>query len=405
MSTYGMGHRATGGVARRAWPVLAAAVLGVTSLATLSVPGLAAGPAAPQRAPAVAPAAPVRPAAATTANGVSVVTFDSRSIDFDFDWKFKLVNAADITDPSGIYGNAAAPHAQAPGFDDSSWRSLSVPHDWSIELQPQSVGGVSGGTGYLQGGLGWYRKTFTLPPSMAGKKISVDFDGVYMDSYVYLNGTLLGNHPYGYTGFAYDISGLAYTDGVTPNVLAVVVQNKLPSSRWYSGSGIYRSVHLTVTDPIHVARLGTFVTEPNLETTIGSGYAMVHVKTDVQNEGAASATADIVQTIKDANGTVVATGTNAGVSLAVGTTTDNIDVQVNNPTLWSLTESVPLYARDQDRQGRRRRRHVQHDVRHPLLQDRPQPRAHPERRPRQAAGRGPAPRPWARSVRRSTTTP
>ena len=204
--------------------------------------------------------------------------------------------------PGQPFGTAtpfgAFAYAQAPGFDDSSWRSLSVPHDWSIELQPQSVGGVSGGTGYLQGGLGWYRKTFTLPPSMAGKKLAVDFDGVYMDSYVYLNGTLLGNHPYGYTGFAYDISSLAYTDGVTPNVLAVVVQNKLPSSRWYSGSGIYRSVHLTVTDPIHVARLGTFVTTPTVESTIGSGYAVVHVKTDVQNETAAGATADIVQTIR-----------------------------------------------------------------------------------------------------------
>ncbi len=90
---------------------------------------------------------------------------------------------------------------------------------------------------------------------------------------MYLNGHLLGNHPYGYTGYSYDITGLAHADGHTRNVLAVVVQNQEPSSRWYSGSGITRHVHLTVVDPVHIARWGTFVTTPNLATTIKSGYA------------------------------------------------------------------------------------------------------------------------------------
>ena len=152
--------------------------------------------------------------AAAAADAASVTSFDKG-------WKFL---------------KADAPGAEAPSFDDSAWRTVDVPHDWSIELLPTNASGTgtSGGTGYLQGGLGWYRKTFTLPRSMAGKKISIDFDGVYMDSYEYLNGTLLGNHPYGYTGFAFDVTNLVHTDGVTPNVLAVVVQNQLPSSRWYS---------------------------------------------------------------------------------------------------------------------------------------------------------------------------
>ena len=121
---------------------------------------------------------------------------------------------------------------------------------------------------------------------MAGKQISIDFDGVFDNSYVYLNGHLLGNHPYGYTGYSYDITGLAHADGHTRNVLAVVVQNQEPSSRWYSGSGITRHVHLTVVDPVHIARWGTFVTTPNLASTIKSGYADVHVATQLADDGA-----------------------------------------------------------------------------------------------------------------------
>jgi len=95
---------------------------------------------------------------------------------------------------------------------------------------------------------------------------------------------LVGNHPYGYTGFDVDLTRLAHTDGKTPNVIAVKVQNQLPSSRWYSGSGIYRHVHLVITDPVHVARHGIFVTTPDLEHTITSGFADVHVRTSVVND-------------------------------------------------------------------------------------------------------------------------
>src|ERR1700722_5102992 len=119
-------------------------------------------------------------------------------------------------------------------------RGAGAPHDWSIELAPVDNASTSSATGFLPGGLAWYRKHFTLPKSLAGQQISVEFDGVYRNSDVYLNGQLLGNHPYAYTGFSYDITGLAHTDGVTPNVIAVQAMNQLPSSRWYSGSGIFR---------------------------------------------------------------------------------------------------------------------------------------------------------------------
>ena len=199
------------------------------------------------------------------------------------------------------------------GYDDSSWRTVDVPHDWSIELNPTTTG-TQCGTGFLQGGLGWYRKHFTIAPADAGKQISVEFDGVYMDSYVYLNGTLIGNHPFGYTHANYDLANAKAADGTpllktdgSDNVLAVKVQNKQPSSRWYSGSGIYRNVHLIVTDPIHIARYGTQVTTPDLENTYTTGnYATVHVNTTLQNQSGASQPVGVLSKIMDAAGNVVA---------------------------------------------------------------------------------------------------
>ena len=262
----------------------------------------------------------------------------SRSFDFDQDWKFVLVNPDGITDPTGAYATA-----YRPGFDDSGWRALDVPHDWSIELPPVDNGSTVSGSGFFRGGLGWYRKTFTLPPSMSGKRISVEFDGVYMNSYVYINGHLLGNHPYAYTGFNYDVSTLVHTDGMTPNVIAVRAENQIPSSRWYSGSGIYRNVHLLVTGPVHIARHGTFVTTPDLATTIGSGYGNAQVRTVVQNDGTAAATVTVAVRVSEANGTVVAQGSSA-VSVAAGQAqTATTVVRVDHPSLWS-TEQPALYA-------------------------------------------------------------
>ena len=172
-----------------------------------------------------------------------------------------------------------------PGFDDSGWQQLDVPHDWSIELAPVDNASTSSATGFLPGGLAWYRKHFTLPRSLAGQRISIEFDGVYRNSNVYLNGKLLGNHPYAYTGFSYDLTGLVHTDGVTEDVIAVSAADQQPSSRWYSGDGIFRNVYLVTTGPVHVARHGTFVTTPGLPAALSAGYAAVQVDTDVTNEG------------------------------------------------------------------------------------------------------------------------
>ncbi|MET9381641.1 glycoside hydrolase family 2 TIM barrel-domain containing protein [Streptomyces sp. NPDC002928] len=240
-------------------------------------------------------------------------------------WRFALVNPGGITDPTGAYADAAD-----PGHDDSAWREVAVPHDWSIEQTPTTENGTTSGTGFFPGGLGWYRLAFTLPPALAGQRISVEFDGVYMDSYVYCNGTEVGRHPYGYTGFALDVTDLVHTDGTTENVIAVKVQNRLPSSRWYSGSGIYREARLVVTDPVHVARWGTYVTTPE----VTAEQAVVRVRTSVVNESGAAADVEVVSRIVDPGGrTVARTSTTVAVT---DETAETHELTVPEPKLWDF---------------------------------------------------------------------
>ncbi|WP_328778762.1 DUF4982 domain-containing protein [Streptomyces canus] len=241
-------------------------------------------------------------------------------------WRFALVDPGGITDPTGEYTDAAA-----PGHDDSRWREVAVPHDWSIELAPTTENGTTSGTGFFPGGLGWYRLAFTLPPAFAGRRISVEFDGVYMDSYVYCNGTEAGRHPYGYTGFALDLTDLLHTDGTTENVIAVKVQNRLPSSRWYSGSGIYREARLVVTDPVHVERWGTCVTTPE----ITAERARVRVRTSVVDESGTAGPVEIRSRIKDPRGRTVA---RTATTITVGTkATETHELTVPEPRLWDIS--------------------------------------------------------------------
>ena len=256
-----------------------------------------------------------------------------RVTDFGQDWKFALVNPYGITDPTGAYANA-----QDPGFDDSGWQQLDVPHDWSIELAPVDNASTSSATGFLPGGLAWYRKHFTLPKSLAGQQISIEFDGVYRNSDVYLNGKLLGNHPYAYTGFSHDLTGLVHTDGVTGDVIAVSCADQQPSSRWYSGDGIFRNVYLVTTGPVHVARHGMFVTIPGLPGTLSSGYATVQVATQVTNDGSAAATVQAAVTLTGPDSKTAAQGT-ATVSVPAGLTqTVTVSLKVTSPALWSTSQ-------------------------------------------------------------------
>ena len=194
---------------------------------------------------------------------------DNRTKSFDANWRFLKDSTIDA---SGV----------AP--DDSKWRVLDLPHDWSIEDLPNQSDSVVGpfttqsigttATGYTVGGIGWYRKHFTLN-NTANKKVTIYFDGVYMNSDVWINDHHLGNHPYGYTPFYYDLT--PYLKQTGENILAVRVRNEGKNSRWYSGSGIYRHVWLTITNPVHVEQWGVYITTPNVSDEL----ATVNVKTTI----------------------------------------------------------------------------------------------------------------------------
>ena len=229
------------------------------------------------------------------------------------------------------------PGAEAPTFDDKSWQTINVPHDWSIEGTPDPKNLTGSGGGYFPAGVGWYRKTFDAPKTWKSKRVSVEFDGVYMNATVYLNGHALGTHPNGYTSFAFELSPyLALGHG---NVLAVRVDNsEQPNSRWYSGSGIYRHVRIVVTDPVHIAHWGVFVTTP--EATVAHAEAVLHIR--IANELARTADVALETTIASESGVSVATARSLN-HLANAQSTDVAQViSVPNPELWS-PETPRLY--------------------------------------------------------------
>ncbi len=202
----------------------------------------------------------------------------SRDVDFNEGWQFMLATRTPSVASGSNNGSNFATYGCADvaglatddiirnDYDDSSWRTLTVPHDFSIEGPKLASGSAGSAQGYMQGGLGWYRKSFVLPESMQGKKrITLDFEGVYQNSNVYLNGQLVGNYPSGYTGFAFDVTDLVTYGETQPNVLVVKVQNMASSGRWYTGSGIIRPVHLIVNDYVRFVRQGVKLTSPDLK--------------------------------------------------------------------------------------------------------------------------------------------
>jgi beta-galactosidase len=242
---------------------------------------------------------------------------------FDDGWKFVL------GDPKA---------AEVPTFDDGGWSAVDLPHDWSI-FGPFDKNAAAGGSGaYLPTGIGWYRKTFTLAKSDKDRAVSLEFDGIYQNSETWLNGHLLGSRPFGYIGFAYDITPYLNPPG-QPNVVAVRVDNSHQrNSRWYSGSGIYRHTWLLSTDPLHIAHWGARVTTPQLSPEAGT----IDVVLQVQNLRTTDAAFDWLCTLIDPNGKQVAAlrssrHLNAG---AAGEFTSQLAIA--KPQLWSV-QTPALY--------------------------------------------------------------
>jgi beta-galactosidase len=208
-----------------------------------------------------------------------------RRLDFNRDWRFL---------------KAEAVGAQRLDFEDAGWRLLDVPHDWAVEGPfDQRINPHSGGLPYF--GVGWYRRHFRLPESGKGSYFSVDFDGAMSNSRVWLNGVELGGRPYGYIGFAFDLTPhLRF--GEAENVLAVRLAPEDQSSRWYPGAGIYRHVWLDITGPIHVARWGTYVRTPE----VTDARATVDVRTELRNRRGQAARITVATSVLDSSGQEVA---------------------------------------------------------------------------------------------------
>lgn len=232
-------------------------------------------------------------------------------------------------------------NGQDPALDDSSWRTLDLPHDYSIEDLPaeegvrqigpfseKSAGGAS--TGHVVGGTAWYRKHFTLGKEEQDKLVTLLFDGVYMDADVWINGHHLGKHPYGYTAFSFDLTPHLLPAG-EKNVLAVQVKNEGKNSRWYSGSGIYRDVKLIRTHPVHLSLWGTFITTPSVTAE------KALVKTGVRTANGSGEEKKVVVSIrlKNSTGTEVASAEQEVLLPAGETRTVDLETGVNAPALWS----------------------------------------------------------------------
>lgn len=247
-----------------------------------------------------------------------------RTQNFDSNWKFYLGEAGD---------------AHVSSFDDSKWRQLSLPHDYSIEQEYSRS--MEAESGYLPGGTGWYRKSFTVGKEMEGKELRIDFGGVYMNATIWVNGEQLGTHPFGYTPFSFDITDYVNYGG--DNVIAVKVEHRTPSSRWYSGSGIYRSVNLTVMDKVHVGLYGTKVETPNLEAEQG-GTVNMNVKATIANESEEAVDVSLIHTIYEKGSDVsIGTVTTDATEIGAGESADiEAVLPAENPELWS-TENPALY--------------------------------------------------------------
>lgn len=243
---------------------------------------------------------------------------------WDHDWRFSKVGEHDFTT------------ATTDSFDDSAWRIVRAPHDWSTEesYRPE----YASGNGFAAGGIAWYRKHFKLDPAAQGRTVTVEFDGVYANSEIWINSEFVGGRPFGYSSFAIDLTRYLNPPGAD-NIIAVRVDHsRLSDSRFYTGSGIYRHVRLVVTDPLHIAQWGAFVSTPSV--TVGA--AALRIETTVQNSSADRRAITVQSDILDDTGVVVASAAAFGAAEPRATATLVQTAALAAPRLWSL-ESPVLY--------------------------------------------------------------
>ena len=240
-----------------------------------------------------------------------------KQINFDFDWKFIIED------------NAAFAES---GYADKQWEDVQLPHDWNIKMKfDRSAGGSAA---YLPGSIGWYRKTFTVPKTYAGKHIAVLFDGIFHQSDVYINGKHLGFRPYGFSSIEYDLSPYLKAGG--ENVIAVRVNCTGDRPRWYAGSGIYRHAWLNVLEPVHIATYGAYIT-----TTLTDAKADIQIISTVNNTTDREQNVRVSHRILDNNGKQVTQSTGENATINANSATDVKQVlSVNSPKRWDIENPI-----------------------------------------------------------------
>ncbi|HTS16121.1 MAG TPA: beta-galactosidase GalB [Verrucomicrobiae bacterium] len=255
--------------------------------------------------------------------------------------KWVNVTGADLTTSSPTIKPEGNPGSDVsyvqPSFDDSMWRQLDLPHDWAIEGPFRQE--YDGSTGKLRyWGPVWYRKHFVIPPEDAGKKLFLDLDGAMSYSEVWLNGRFVGGWPYGYSSFELDLT--PFIKPGADNVIAIRLDSPPESSRWYPGAGIYRNVWLVETAPVHLSHWGTFVTTPEVDSSL----ATVRIKTRVDNETGDDAGVTVKNEIfelkpnGDKGRRVNSLTTNSLQISPHRTVSNEVQVVIRNPRLWSVAE-------------------------------------------------------------------
>lgn len=254
-------------------------------------------------------------------NSVSAQVSFGISEKINTDWRFNLGD--DIT-------------ASSPEFNDHSWQEVNLPHDWSVKGQLSPT--LASCTGYLPGGIGWYRKSIEIPATKQGQKVYFYFEGVYNRSEVYVNGHSLGKRPNGYISFMYDAT--PYVAFGKENVIAVRVDHSQSAdSRWYTGSGIYRDVWLVYANPVHIAQWGVYA-YPEVKS---KNEAVVHVEVEMENGSKISANLTIQHELVAPNGKIIATATKHTQLPAKQINKTMVHLKVKNPLLWDLNHPV-LYS-------------------------------------------------------------
>jgi beta-galactosidase len=305
---------------------------------------LKTGMVAPAAAAAMPPLSEEQQANAASANEAEQAAAHRERLLLDSGWRFHFGHANDSTKDfsfgrSGTFsktGNFIAPGRA--NYDDGDWKAVDLPHDWAVELpfqnDPalQSRGFYPMGRNYPETSIGWYRRVFELPAADAGKRLSIEFDGVYRHATVIFNNCYIGEHQSGYVPFRFDVTDFAVPGG--RNVLVVRVDATLSDGWFYEGAGLYRHVWLVKTHPVHVRQWGTLV-----RSQVRTGEATLSIRTEVDNEANGRQNTRVISTILDPTGKAAARSATAPSAIAGwdGHTYEQ-RIPVTNPALWSLEQ-------------------------------------------------------------------